>query len=99
MGHARAGGIRRVCYGGVSGRIFVGLLERLGRGVGGVMQRFVAKTKRCDRTGKVAYRDEHSGNRAIQNISNISKRDLVPIRAYLCPFCKHWHLTSRGELT
>jgi acetone carboxylase gamma subunit len=61
------------------------------------MQRFIAKTKRCDRTGKVSYRDEHSANRAIVNITHVSDRELVPVRAYKCPFCAHFHLTSREE--
>lgn len=67
--------------------------------IGNVMRRFIAKTKRCDRTGKVSYRDEHSANRAIQMITHISDREKVPGRAYECPFCKHWHLTSREELS
>lgn len=67
--------------------------------IGDVMRRFIAKTRRCERTGKVSYRDEHSANRAIQQITHISDRDKVPGRSYLCPFCKHWHLTSREELT
>jgi hypothetical protein len=61
------------------------------------MQRFIAKTKRCDRTAKVSYRDEHSANRAIVNITNNSNRDEVPVRSYKCPFCAQWHLTSREE--
>lgn len=67
--------------------------------LGVVMRRFIAKTKRCDRTGKVSYRDEHSANRAIQMISHISDREKVPGRAYLCPFCHNYHLTSREELS
>lgn len=61
------------------------------------MQRFIAKTKRCDRTGKVSYRDEHSANRAIVNVATNSQREIVPVRSYQCPFCKKWHLTSREE--
>lgn len=63
------------------------------------MRRFIAKTRRCDRTGKVSYRDEHSANRAIQTLTNTSDRDKVPGRSYKCPWCAHWHLTSREELT
>jgi hypothetical protein len=45
----------------------------------------------------VSYRDEHSANRAIVNVATVSQREIVPVRSYQCPFCKHWHLTSREE--
>jgi hypothetical protein len=62
------------------------------------MKRYVAKTKRCERTRKVSYRDEESARRAITMIHNHpSVSDIEPIRWYECEFCGHIHLTSREE--
>jgi hypothetical protein len=93
MGHAWPGALRRRRLDWNRGIYPAVPLPDLGN----LMQRFIAKTKRCDRTGKVSYRDEPSANRAIVNIVNFTEREEVPVRSYKCPFCKHWHLTSREE--
>jgi hypothetical protein len=93
MVRAIPGALRSLCRAASTGRGRVAPPDRLAD----LMQRFIAKTKRCDRTGKVSYRDEHSANRAIVNVATVSQREIVPVRSYQCPFCKHWHLTSREE--
>ena len=64
------------------------------------MRRRVAKTKRC-RTGKVSYRDEKSAMYVARNTDwdRFSESGYEPIRAYVCEFCRQWHLTSRPERT
>ena len=67
------------------------------------MRRDVAKTKRCQITGKVSYRDASSASRALTNIAHsVDVGDLddtgkLPNRQYKCPFCGHIHLTSKEE--
>lgn len=43
---------------------------------------------------KVKYRSEVAANYDLEHIRKISKRKIIPCRAYLCE-CGSWHLTSR----
>lgn len=67
------------------------------------MRRDVAKTKRCEVTKKVSYRDTTSAARALQNVSrSVDAGDLddtgkLPSRYYRCNFCGHFHLTAQEE--
>jgi len=53
---------------------------------------------RCDKRG---WANEHSARRKLTEIRR--KRDRcqaarkVEVRAYQCPHCQHWHLTSHTE--
>lgn len=44
---------------------------------------------------KVSFADESSANFYIHKLKRTSERKTVPIRAYLCPNCNCWHLTSQ----
>ncbi len=44
---------------------------------------------------KVSFADERSANEYINKLKSTSERVNVPIRAYLCPQCFNWHLTSQ----
>lgn len=62
------------------------------------MRRTVAKTpkakgRRCP-SGKTRFRDHESAARALRRPSS---RSVVPVRVYLCPQCKGWHLTSKAR--
>ena len=46
----------------------------------------------CD---KKVYLSKKEANIAIAFISEVSKRDKVPVRSYLCDKCGQWHLTSK----
>lgn len=46
---------------------------------------------------KVKYATEKNALFYIEKLKNTSKRTVVPIRAYLCPFCLCWHLTSNEK--
>jgi rubrerythrin len=56
----------------------------------------VAKTRRCERTGKVSYRDAESAKRAMRKTDTI-EGDHKPIRFFTCEWCGHIHLTSKEE--
>lgn len=61
------------------------------------MKRTVAKRGKCPRTGKARFADESSATRAVRDIAVIAdNRDKKPVRAYQCPFCHGWHLTSQA---
>lgn len=63
------------------------------------MKRHVSKTKRCDMTGKVSYRDAESAKRALNYTSKLPGK-YVPVRWYHCDGdggCGQWHLTSQEE--
>lgn len=45
---------------------------------------------------KVRYPSEAFAMLDIARIRNQSTRDKVPLRAYLCPMCNYWHLTSKA---
>lgn len=61
------------------------------------MKRHIGRSKgqRCP-SGKVRFRDHLSAVQAATNIAVVSTRETVPVRAYRCPHCKGWHLTSQG---
>ena len=44
---------------------------------------------------KVRYDTEESCLKAIKKISNIEERRKMPVRAYECPFCNGYHMTSQ----
>lgn len=46
---------------------------------------------------KVRFANEEAALFSLKKIQSISKRRIVPIRAYLCKYCKTWHLTSRPD--
>lgn len=46
--------------------------------------------------GKVAYGDQVAAQSALRSIQSVGEvREKVPIRAYYCPRCGFWHLTSQ----
>jgi hypothetical protein len=47
------------------------------------------------KTGKQRFPDRVAALVSMADIRQRSHRDVVPTRAYRCPFCKGWHLTSR----
>lgn len=46
---------------------------------------------------KVKYADKITAELDIAKIKKRSTRDVIPVRAYLCPMCKAWHLTSKPD--
>lgn len=46
---------------------------------------------------KVKFSDEKQAKYYIDKLKNTSIREKKPIRAYLCPHCLSWHLTSKTE--
>lgn len=44
---------------------------------------------------KTSFSDEASALFYIEKLRRTSKREIVPIRTYLCPHCNTWHLTSK----
>lgn len=53
------------------------------------------KIKRCATTGKIKHRDEIAAKIALGILATMPLRERKERRAYLCPFCKGWHLTSQ----
>lgn len=49
--------------------------------------------KRC-RSGKVGFFSELAALFAIVRIQNGAHGERIPRRAYFCPICRRWHLTS-----
>lgn len=47
---------------------------------------------------KVKYSTEAFAMQDVARIEKVSKRDKVPVRAYLCTRCKGWHLTSSEDI-
>lgn len=43
---------------------------------------------------KVRFANEKFAQEYIDKLAKTSNRIRKPLRAYLCPFCKTWHLTS-----
>lgn len=55
---------------------------------------------RCDKTGKVRYRNEKDATITLKNLQsyNYSGDDSrQEKRVYMCPQCNGWHLTSAQE--
>lgn len=49
---------------------------------------------------KRRYRDEIAAKLALTNVKQKGDaREKTPRRAYQCPKCHGWHLTSRGKAT
>lgn len=48
-------------------------------------------------TGKVRYRDHDEATRSLHTITVRSSRTKKAVRAYQCPMCRGWHLTSQAE--
>lgn len=46
---------------------------------------------------KVKFVDEVAAEFYIAKLKKTSMRKKTPLRAYLCPFCSSWHLTSRPD--
>jgi len=44
---------------------------------------------------KVKFSNEKFAVDYIEKLAKTSIRDIKPLRAYLCPYCTAWHLTSR----
>lgn len=60
------------------------------------------KRKICDKSGKKWFQNEVNALLAIVKIRENRKSDstrqrAVPDRAYKCPFCDGWHLTSKPK--
>ena len=52
--------------------------------------------KRCEHSGKVRFRDEKSAKMSMSNARRLNPDSAKqPVRAYLCPDCMGWHLTSK----
>ncbi len=49
--------------------------------------------KRC-RSGKVGFFSELAALFALVRIQKASSGGHIPRRAYFCPICRRWHLTS-----
>jgi hypothetical protein len=45
---------------------------------------------------KKRYKDKALAERSIQQWQKHSTREKKPCRAYECPFCHGWHLSSKG---
>jgi hypothetical protein len=60
-----------------------------------------SKTKKYARQvtcrGKRRYRDHQEATRALHHFAVNGTRDVKPVRAYQCPTCNGWHITSRAE--
>jgi hypothetical protein len=54
----------------------------------------MSRCRKCE-TGKVGFSSHRRAMMAVARIVANSRRDYVPERAYLCPFCRRWHLTSK----
>ncbi|HET6917261.1 MAG TPA: hypothetical protein VFH56_14300 [Acidimicrobiales bacterium] len=54
----------------------------------------MAKLGRCPRTGKVMFT---SWDQCIRRILINSSKRGVALRAYQCPFCRHFHETKKRE--
>lgn len=53
---------------------------------------------KCPTTGKRAYRSEDAANVALrfaETQRGLGNTDITVIRAYACPDCSYWHVTSR----
>lgn len=52
---------------------------------------------RCKRTGKVSFKTKEQA--MIVGVRSLyrSRWKTNLVRAYSCPFCNHWHLTSHAD--
>lgn len=52
---------------------------------------------RCAESGKVRYRDEVAAGLALATLQRQDKDGHTEQRAYRCPACRGWHLTSKPK--
>jgi hypothetical protein len=52
--------------------------------------------RKCS-SGKVGYSSHRRAMMAVARLVATSRRDRVPERAYHCPRCGRWHLTSQPK--
>lgn len=52
-----------------------------------------------DKCHKTRYANETEANNDLEKIKRTSTRSSIPIRAYFCPICSNWHLTSQQPYT
>ncbi|AWN22195.1 hypothetical protein DKM44_02225 [Deinococcus irradiatisoli] len=55
----------------------------------------VAALPDCEDTGKMSFTCQRDAVRFIRYLRHRSKRGIVPLRAYRCPLCRYWHMTSQ----
>lgn len=56
--------------------------------------------ERCKATGKLMFRTEHAARVALVGCimkRNAGRSDRKETDVYLCPKCKHWHMTSMAQ--
>ena len=51
--------------------------------------------KKKVRCRKARYRDKKLALDVLRHFAKTSVREKTPIRAYYCPDCKGWHITSQ----
>lgn len=56
-----------------------------------------SKKKRTCPSGKVRFPDRQSAVHALHKIRNNDRRQVTPVRAYMCPLCHGAHLTHQKE--
>lgn len=47
--------------------------------------------------GKRRFRDRQEALRSVRHAAFVSTREKVPTRAYECPNCNGWHVTSKAN--
>lgn len=47
--------------------------------------------------GKRRYRDKADALRTVRGIALDSTREKIPVRAYECPVCNGWHISSKPD--
>lgn len=57
--------------------------------------RAVTRKRTCN--GKRRFHDKQEAVAALHVLMSRSSRTTLPTRAYSCPRCKGWHLTSKPE--
>ncbi len=50
-----------------------------------------------DQCTKTKFANEKAALDYVRRLKNTSTRSIIPTRAYLCPYCETWHLTSHGS--
>jgi hypothetical protein len=54
----------------------------------------MSKQRSC---GKRRFRDKQQALRALRTLQRVGSRQKIPVRAYQCPACNGWHLTSKAH--
>lgn len=54
-----------------------------------------ARTHTCN--GKRRFRDDVEAKRVLRSMRTHSTRTRIPVRAYECPICRGFHLTSKAS--